>query len=268
MSRPYAEPTREPANELAEKLRTMINAGELQPGVQLPTARDLSENYEVALATAVRAVATLREEGLITTTRGRGSYVATRHEVTRGDTSRYRNPDATGLSPNRSESATEGYRDEVDTSDRWTNDATPELAERLGIETGAAVSAVRYRWIVGGVPTQISTQWEPLGITAGTSAEIPSSKTRNEPAIHARFSAIGWTGTRVVEEYRARMPTREEARMLEITSRTPVLSIKRFTYAMDDTRNERVIETADIVARADRMVIRSESEVNWPAPRV
>lgn len=256
--------TRQPFRELAATLRDKITSRELEPGARLPTARDLASQHKVALTTAVRAVELLREEGLVVTTHGRGSYVATRHEITRGDATRYAHPDPNGLAPNRKEAAQDGHRDEVDMSERSTVKATPELAQRLQVEEGDDLSQVRYRWIVGGIPTQISTQWEPLDITQGTSAELPSPKDRGAPAGHARFAAIGWRITRVVEEYRTRMPLSEEADLLEIPTGTPVFVIKRISYAENGEGVERVNETADIIARGDRVVIRSESPVYSP----
>ncbi|MGH3097916.1 MAG: GntR family transcriptional regulator [Streptosporangiales bacterium] len=255
---PRSAKTRHPSRDLAATIREQITSQLLEPGTRLPTTRDLASQHGVSVTSAVRAVELLREEGLVVTTHGRGSYVATRNEITRGDTSRYAHPDPGGLSPNRGEAAADGYRDEVDMSERSTTTATPELAQRLGIAEGAELSRVRYRWIVGGTPTQVSIQWEPLDITRGTSAEIPSSKTRGEPAGHARFAAIGWKSSRVVEEYRARMPIRNEAELLELPQGTPVIAITRFSYAINGGV-ERIVETADIIARGDRVVIRSES---------
>lgn len=254
--------TRQPFRDLASTIREKIRSRELEPGARLPTARDLARQYEVALTTAVRAVELLREEELVVTTHGRGSYVAIRHEIARGDATRYAYPDPEGLSPNRKEAAAGGYRDEVDLSERSTITATPDLAQRLQVNEGAELSQVKYRWIVGGVPTQISVQWEPLDITRGTSAELPSPKERGAPAGHARFTAIGWQSTRIAEQYRSRMPLREEADLLELPTNTPVLEITRFSYAKND--EERVVETADIVARGDRVAIRSESAVHPP----
>lgn len=254
--------TREPSRELAGHLRTLIETGEWPPGFKLPTARDLASEHDVSLTTAVRAVGMVRDEGLVTTIRGTGSYVISRTEIPRYDATRYANPHPEGLSPNRKEAAAENYWDEIDHWQRWTMDATPELAARLSIKAGARLSAVLYRFCVAGVPTQLATQWEPLDITEGTTAELPSSGERGQPSGHARFLAIGWTITRVEEEYRARVARPEEARSLQLPDFGPVLDITRRTYAVNATTGERrAIETATIVARGDRVVIKSSADV-------
>jgi DNA-binding GntR family transcriptional regulator len=61
--------------QLADILRNMIESGEIPPGKLLPSQRTLMQRYEVSDGTVKRALALLREEGLIETERGRGVYV-------------------------------------------------------------------------------------------------------------------------------------------------------------------------------------------------
>jgi DNA-binding GntR family transcriptional regulator len=60
---------------VAEDLRASIAAGEFQPGEKLPSGRDLSRRYSVALMTMQRAIALLRDEGLVASYQGRGVFV-------------------------------------------------------------------------------------------------------------------------------------------------------------------------------------------------
>ncbi len=253
---PARTATTQPYREVADYLRARIASGELQPGARIPPARDLAEDRRVALTTAVRAVSELRQEGLIETVHGRGSFVRTPSpEIIRRGTNRYRrHPE--GLAPNRDEAEQGGYLDEVDRAERGTTDASPALAERLLVEPGAKLSYVRYRWLVAGHPTQISTQWEPLEITAGTAAESPSSEVRGQPAVIPRFDNIGYRTSNVVEDVRARLARPDERSWLELPENSPVLVITRTHWA-----GETPIETADIVMRGDRSVIRIEHKV-------
>ena len=50
---------------------------------RIPTESELVETYEVARSTARRAVAALREEGLVYTVQARGTYVARPDSPTR-----------------------------------------------------------------------------------------------------------------------------------------------------------------------------------------
>jgi DNA-binding GntR family transcriptional regulator len=60
----------------ADKLRTEIASGRLKPGDRLPSARDMRDDFGIAYATVQSALRVLRDEGLIYTVHGRGSYVA------------------------------------------------------------------------------------------------------------------------------------------------------------------------------------------------
>ena len=64
-----------PYQQIAQILRRRIGAGQYQPDTHIPTESEIVEEFEVARTTARRAVAFLREEGLIYTVPNRGSYV-------------------------------------------------------------------------------------------------------------------------------------------------------------------------------------------------
>jgi DNA-binding GntR family transcriptional regulator len=64
-----------PYRQLAEILRRRIEAGEYPTGSRIPTESELVDEFEVARGTARRAIAVLREDGLIFTVAQRGSYV-------------------------------------------------------------------------------------------------------------------------------------------------------------------------------------------------
>jgi DNA-binding transcriptional MocR family regulator len=57
-------------------LEADIETGQLAPGEQLPTHRELAEHLEVALGTVTRAYALAQAQGLVTGTTGRGTFVA------------------------------------------------------------------------------------------------------------------------------------------------------------------------------------------------
>jgi len=61
--------------QVAEILRGRIRSGEIPVGRAIPSRRAIEQEFEVGEKTALRAVAVLREEGLIRTSQGRGNYV-------------------------------------------------------------------------------------------------------------------------------------------------------------------------------------------------
>ncbi|MFI2648217.1 GntR family transcriptional regulator [Micromonospora fulviviridis] len=65
-----------PYRRIAAEIRRRINLGELRPGDRVPSARQLTREHGVAIATATRVLALLRAEGLVLTRPGAGTVVA------------------------------------------------------------------------------------------------------------------------------------------------------------------------------------------------
>jgi len=61
--------------QIVEQVRQLIVRGELKPGDQLPTVRQLAADLRVNFNTVARAYRLLDEAGLISTQHGRGTYV-------------------------------------------------------------------------------------------------------------------------------------------------------------------------------------------------
>jgi DNA-binding transcriptional regulator YhcF (GntR family) len=75
-----------PSERIAEHLRARIRTGELAAGERLPSTRQLTRDWGVAIATATRALAALREEGLVRSVPGVGTVVASPTRVSRRPT--------------------------------------------------------------------------------------------------------------------------------------------------------------------------------------
>lgn len=65
-----------PYRQIADIMRRRIESGQYPPDTRIPTESELVEAFEVARTTARRAVAALRDEGLVYTVPQRGTYVA------------------------------------------------------------------------------------------------------------------------------------------------------------------------------------------------
>jgi GntR family transcriptional regulator len=61
--------------QVASILRARIESGELLPDRPVPSESQLQQEFGVARGTARKAIGVLREEGLVVTVMGRGSYV-------------------------------------------------------------------------------------------------------------------------------------------------------------------------------------------------
>jgi DNA-binding GntR family transcriptional regulator len=61
--------------QLADILREMITSGELQPRSLMPSESYLQQEQGIARGTVRTAIGILRDEGLVVTISGRGTYV-------------------------------------------------------------------------------------------------------------------------------------------------------------------------------------------------
>ena len=62
--------------QLAGILRRRIRDGRYPPGRALPSEKTTEQEFGCSRGTVRKAIALLRDEGLVTTVTGRGSYVA------------------------------------------------------------------------------------------------------------------------------------------------------------------------------------------------
>lgn len=103
--------------QIVEQLRRMINAGDLGPGDQLPTVRQMATELRVNFNTVARAYRILDEAGVISTQRGRGTYI---WEKPTEETMKQ-------LKKKSLEELTRSYRDEVIRLGYNIDDAVEEL---------------------------------------------------------------------------------------------------------------------------------------------
>ena len=61
--------------QIVEQVRQRVSTGELRPGDQLPTVRQMATELRVNFNTVARAYRLLDEAGLISTQQGRGTYI-------------------------------------------------------------------------------------------------------------------------------------------------------------------------------------------------
>jgi DNA-binding transcriptional regulator YhcF (GntR family) len=64
------------SSRIAAEIRGQIQSGELAAGERVPSTREITRRWGVAMATASKVLATLKEEGLVRTRRGMGTVVA------------------------------------------------------------------------------------------------------------------------------------------------------------------------------------------------
>lgn len=239
--------------KIADELRRGIRAGDHPPGSRLPTLAALAAEHGVSQIVVRQAVAVLSAEGLVETRRGGGTVVRARPTVRRIAMDRYR----VETRPREAEPATSFTHDQrIGWSDyrlerRYRRVAAdPELAALFELPAGTALLRRRFVFFAREEPQQISVNYLPWDLVAGTPVADPA----REPwpgGTPAQLAYLGHPPTRVEEAVRSRMPSRDEAATLRMGTGVPVITVTRRMMA-----GERVLEVCrDIVIPADRVVL-------------
>jgi GntR family phosphonate transport system transcriptional regulator len=195
--------------QITQRMERDISGGAYGPGARLPTEAELAERFGVNRHTVRRAMEELEGRGMVRIEQGRGSFVAE-------DVVDYRLGPRTRFSENiRRQNREPGGRiirvAEIP--------AEPALAEQLGIRRGRPVVVVDRLSLVDGRPLLVGTHHFP----ALRFARIPELLAEN-PSITAALGACGVPDyRRKVTRITARLPTAEEAELLQQSRTRPVL---------------------------------------------
>lgn len=212
------------SRELAELIRGRIEGGEFAPEDTLPPITQWMEEYGVTRQTVRTAITQLATEGIVRTAGRKGTIVQPRPErrrirrsqvVTRSTAGMYVFPAAS-------------YADEV-----WVTHGQPKasvepcplvVAETFDLDAGAPV--VRRRRVMspeGEPPFQIVDTW--LSPQAVEDAPRIAEKSTGPGGYLDRLEEAGHGPISWTESTRVRMPSSEEARLLEMPTAMPVMEL-------------------------------------------
>ncbi|QFZ21576.1 GntR family transcriptional regulator [Saccharothrix syringae] len=230
--------------QIANDYRTKIIDGTLPAGAKLPSESELMSRYGVSRVVARQAIGVLRNEGLVDSHSGKGSFVRPRQRVERMARNRYRRHKSTGEFADDARRA--GATTDIEAGSARA--AAPyDIATRLKIAPNAPVMRTGYRFLANGRPVQVSTSYEPLALTEGTDVERPEEGPLAGRGVINRMDRIGIRVTEVVESVTTRAPLPREVEALDIPPGVHVFTIER-TFLADDLP----VETCDIVVPGDR----------------
>lgn len=229
---------------LADQLAEQIAAGVLTG--RLPTEREAAELYGVTRNTVRKAYRELAHDGLLRAVRGHGWHVR------RDDVLRY--PLLT-IDKGHATAIVDVWRRFLDSigreGDHISHDpfqtVPPQKVRellRLGPDEEAVVRHRVRR--VEGQPWMLSTAYFPAFIARGT--PLASERDMQNPAPLRWLAENGHRIVRDEDVIGARMPNRDEVRMLKLSRGTPVLTNYRTSW---DAQGRRVRCTADTMG-ADR----------------
>ncbi|CAM4372938.1 GntR family transcriptional regulator [Nocardia ninae] len=226
---------------ISEYLRDRIERGELAPGAEVPSERELAAQWQVARPTAAKALNTLRQQGIVESRRGSGTYVADRPgaPVLREQVPRY------GSAYAEDESVT------VLAAALVT--APAPVAEALTLPSGSAVIMRKRLTDNGSGGAELATSWFDGALAAAAPLLL---RTERLPGGTLRYLE-SVTGLRVAylrDRVGARLATADERRGLGLARPAAVLVCQLTLHAADDA----VLQLDEIVHPPARWLFQQE----------
>ncbi|MFD6149458.1 GntR family transcriptional regulator [Streptomyces sp. NPDC060243] len=225
--------------EIAEQIRRQIQDGTLRPGDEVPSYKNIEQQYGVAHTTANRAYRVLKREGLILARPGAKMVVAS--------------PASTGIGARVALHATTGSALEAGESSQilevGTVGADALVAPRLDVPPGTPVQVRRRVVSRGGAPVHLSSSYYPAYVVAVT----PELQERVSTGASRELAAsrLGVAQDEVVEEVTSRLASEAEKTVLGLTASDVVVTQVVRTVTLVDGR---VVEVAVKVAEGSTIL--------------
>jgi GntR family transcriptional regulator len=244
---------------IADDLRQKLANGDLAPGDRLGSEQALAEQYRVSPMTMRAALDALKDEGLIESRQGLGTFVKAPRQQVQRTTDRYQweKDRARASSEERgttgaSEQDTGLTVQDLEFHAQYEEiPASRDLAEQFGIPEGAMLLHRTYRTNPRGLPPlSLIDSYLVLDVV---SANPDLLSAENEPwpgGTQNQLYTIGIEIGKIVDEVSARLPSTREAELLELGRGVAILAIRKKSYAVDGP----LVELSDISLAGDATV--------------
>lgn len=249
-------PREAPYLQVADDLRTRIQAGEWSVGEKLPGRSVLAEHYQVGANVIQRATERLTIEGVLEGRAGSGTFVRSPRDRLRMVRSSPR--ELRGGSPFRADMREQERIGTWESHSTVRFPAPKHIAVRLGISEDDLCVRTRYEFFADGMPVQLSDSWESMAVTDGSPVLLPESGPLAGRGVVERMRSIGITVTHAIEVPRPSRATQDQANLLGISLGELLTIIERTYYDVDG----RPVETADVIVPDLRWEIAYEITVD------
>lgn len=219
--------------QLQEHLKTKIENGELKSGDPIPSEREMAEKYEISRMTVRQAVNNLVNEGLLTRSKGRGTFVADQ---------KIEQPlmKLTGFSEDMKRRGIEPGSKLISFD---VIKASKKVSKHLNINEGDSVYQISRLRLGDGDPMAYEVSYLP---------EKRITKIQEDNIRGSLYSFIeeclGLKIERAIQTLEPSFATALESDMLTIEKGSPVLLLERTTFLHDDVP----IEYVKSIYRGDR----------------
>lgn len=204
--------------QLYELIRDRIREGEYLPDAAIPTEDQLGIQFQVSRVTVRRALQLLSNEGLLVRQQGRGTFVASVPVL----------EESLGALRGFAEMMLEHPEQSMEVLSLEAVPASPEVAEQLAVGKGANVVQIRRRHRIGRSVVAVAELYLPDWLGGRLSfAEVGRAPIYT---LIARYSDERIQ--RATQKIGASAATDEVAELLGVAPGSPLLLVRRTTYAV------------------------------------
>lgn len=223
-----------PHRQIAAQIRAQIRRGDWAPGERLPSIPSIAAQYGVAKQTVQRTIDQLRIEGVLITKPGSGTFVrGTRRKLNRLSRGRY------GMRRGYHADLATRYRQQLLEVGR--SPAPGEIADVFGVPAGTDLVVRRHLVRTQDAPVEVGASWLRPADADGTT--LSRAEAFGRPLYQEVEEVTGRTYASATDQVTARLPTREEAEILQIRPDTPVLHLLHIAYDSDHRPIEVAVAT-------------------------
>ena len=221
--------------QIAEKLRTRIEKGELAPGAQLPTELELRDQYSSSRNTIRDAIKRLTSQGLVETRPGQGTFVTPRID-----------PFVTTLTgePWKGGDSSAAYLSEVNKSNREPSVTLPrveiqvpsaEVTRRLRVPPDTQVVSRHESRHIDGIPWSLQTSFYPMDFIPKGATRLLMAEDIEGGAVRYLADTIGIKQVGYRDWITARVPNKNEQSFFGLAYDATVFEIFRTGFDQTGT---------------------------------
>lgn len=218
---PEVRPATPPYVQVADEIRRQIVSGKLQPGEAIPSVRELSAEWDIARATAEKAVGLLKAQGLVTSRPGASTVVNFDLPIHRSVQDRYEQIRQTGLI------YTPGEHAKITAADLMP--APEDVAAALNVPPGSPVVRRQRVTYSEDVPVSSSTSWFTATVGAQSPLLLERTRIRQGTSRYVE-ETTGRTLAESQDQVTSRLATPEEASALALPLPAAVLETRHTAW--------------------------------------
>lgn len=212
--------------QIASFLRDQIIRGDLPPGAEVPSERQIAEEWKVSRPTATRALQVLRYQGLVESRQGAGTYVRD-VQMHRRAVQRYHRYRERGAQYAPDES--------LEITAAEITSAPDYVALGLGVKSSDPVMMRRRIIRRAGVgPVEISVSWWPAALAEVAPRLLERESLGGIGSVRYVESVTGRQAAYARDQVSARLAAAEELRDLDLSGPAAVLIIRHVVYDTED----------------------------------